>query len=65
MKTPKALARIRKLITAGKLDKLTRTEFHQMQFIDLVRSMGGFATWVDSVESARAALGRARRGETG
>lgn len=36
----------------------------QVWFIDLIRKMGGFACIVRSVEEARAALARARAGET-
>lgn len=35
----------------------------QVTFIDAIRSAGGFATWVDNIEDARAAMVRARRGE--
>lgn len=35
----------------------------QLQFIELIRSRGGFACIVRSVEDARSALERARRGE--
>ena len=36
---------------------------NQRAWAEMVRSLGGFATWCDSVESALAALERARRGE--
>ena len=38
---------------------------HQRLFLDLVRKRGGFAAEVRSVDDARDALERARRGETG
>ncbi len=41
-----------------------RHDFEQWQFLQLVRRMGGFACYVDSVESAGAALVRAREGAT-
>lgn len=42
----------------GRIDK------KQTQFLELVRRMGGFAAVVRSVEEARAALDRARGGES-
>lgn len=41
-----------------------RVSPEQTRFLDLVRKRGGFAAVVRSVEDARAALDRARRGET-
>jgi hypothetical protein len=40
-----------------------RLSTEQSMFLDLVRGRGGFAAVVRSVEDARAALDRARRGE--
>ena len=40
-----------------------RTSPEQRQWLDLVRRNGGFAAVVRSVDEARAAIARARRGE--
>ena len=41
-----------------------KPESHQLQWGELVRKFGGFYAVVDSVDAARLALGRARKGET-
>lgn len=62
VKLPKALARILRAIAKGTIDKLSDTERAQILFINLVRARGGFGAFVDSEESAKAALARARTG---
>ena len=63
-KTPEHLARIMSAIKRGATVKLSKTDQHQIMFLGVVRSMGGFGAFVDSEESAVAALDRARRGES-
>lgn len=64
VKTPQALARIRRAVARGNTSRLTRTEQNQLLFLNVVRTMGGFACHVDSVDAFRAAVGRARKGES-
>lgn len=63
-KTPAHLGRIRSAIARNAIAKLSKTDQHQIMFLGVVRSMGGFGAFVDSEESAVAALDRARRGES-
>lgn len=56
VKTPAHLRRIRR----GTINASDRA---QMQFMSLVQRRGGFAAFVDSVESAEMAYERAQRGE--
>lgn len=63
-KTPEHLARIMSAIKRGATAKLSKTDQHQIMFLGVVRSMGGFGAFVDSEESAVAALDRARKGES-
>lgn len=64
VKTPEHLARIMSTIQRGAIAKLSKTDQRQIMFLAVVRSMGGFGAFVDSEESAVAALDRARRGES-
>ena len=64
VKTPEHLARIMSAIKRGATARLSKTVQHQIMFLGVVRSMGGFGAFVDSEESAVAALDRARRGES-
>lgn len=63
-KTPEHLARIMSAIKRGATARLSKADQHQIMFLAVVRSMGGFGAFVDSEESAVAALDRARRGES-
>lgn len=64
VKTPAHLARIMSAIARNAIAKLSKTDQHQIMFLGVVRSMGGFGAFVDSEESAVAALDRARKGES-
>lgn len=64
VKTPEHLARILSAIKRGATARLSKTDQHQIMFLAVVRSMGGFGAFVDSEESAVQALERARRGES-
>lgn len=63
VKTPKHLKTILNAIAKGTTAKLSKSDREQILFLGVVRSRGGFGAFVDSVESAQAALERARRGE--
>lgn len=63
VKTPKHLKTIQNAIAKGTTAKLSKSDRAQILFLGVVRSRGGFGAFVDSVESAQAALARARRGE--
>ena len=62
VKTPKHLKTIQNAIAKGTTAKLSKSDRAQIQFLGVVRSRGGFGAFVDSVESAQAALARARSG---
>lgn len=64
VKTPEHLARIMSAIKRGATARLSKTDQHQIMFLGVVRNMGGFGAFVDSEESAVAALDRARKGES-
>lgn len=64
VKTPAHLARIRRAVDRNAADKLSASDQAQLMFLGVVRLRGGFGAFVDSVESARAAIARARNGET-
>lgn len=63
VKTPTHLKTILNAMAKGTTAKLSKSDRAQILFLGVVRSRGGFGAFVDSEESAQAALERARRGE--
>ncbi len=64
VKTPEHLGRILRAQARGDVSGLSDTDRFQILFIGVIRAHGGFAAFVESVESAEAAYERAKQGAT-